>query len=129
MTSRITIFHHAPHKDSIRKGSNSNTINCLVILKSLGCSTNFTDSGRNRDVIGDIIHYFTFMSSKLTLFALFSIFRHYSLFFQKYENNVITLYTFQNFRLFSTISAGEIGSQGSWPLASCSQLRASSRER
>ena len=82
-----------------------------------------------RDVIGDIIHYFTFMSSKLTLFALFSIFRHYSLFFQKYENNVITLYTFQNFRLFSTISAGEIGSQGSWPLASCSQLRASSRER
>ena len=81
-----------------------------------------------RDVIGDIIHYFTFMSSKLTLFALFSIFRHYSLFFQKYENNVITLYTFQNFRLFSTISAGEIGSQGSWPLASCSQLRASSRE-
>ena len=86
-------------------------------------------SGSSRGVIGDIIHYFTFMSSKLTLFALFSIFRHYSLFFQKYENNVITLYTFQNFRLFSTISAGEIGSQGSWPLASCSQLRASSRER
>ena len=42
-----------------------------------------------RGVIGDIIHYFTLMSSKLTLFALFFIFRHYSLFFQKYENNVI----------------------------------------
>ena len=36
-----------------------------------------------------IIHYFKLMSSKLTLFALFFIFRHYSLFFQKYENNVI----------------------------------------
>ena len=43
----------------------------------------------DRGVIGDIIHYFTLMSSKLTLFALFFIFRHYSLFFQKYENNVI----------------------------------------
>ena len=42
-----------------------------------------------RDVIGDIIHYFTSMSSKLTLFALFFIFRHHLLFFQKYENNVI----------------------------------------
>ena len=36
-----------------------------------------------RGVIGDIINYFTLMSSKLTLFALFFIFRHYSLFFSK----------------------------------------------
>ena len=57
-----------------------------------------------RDVIGDIIHYFTSMSSKLTLFALFFIFRHHSLFFQKYENNVIVSLqfskTFEYFQKF-----------------------------
>ena len=47
------------------------------------------EKDETRGVIGDIIHYFTLMSSKLTLFALFFIFRHYSLFFQNYQNNVI----------------------------------------
>ena len=54
---------------------------------------------KNRGVIGDIIHYFTLMSSELTLFELYFIFRHYSLFFQKYENNVIFyFYIFKNLR-------------------------------
>ena len=47
-------------------------------------------------MIGDIIHYFTLLSSKLTLFAIF-IFIHYSLFIQKYENNVINSLQFSIF--------------------------------
>ena len=50
-----------------------------------------------KGVIGDIIHYFTLMSPKLTLFALFFIFKHYSLFFKNQENNVIFFLIFHNF--------------------------------
>ena len=43
----------------------------------------------NSDPTSRISNYFTLMTSILTLFALFFIFRHYSLFFQNHKNNVI----------------------------------------
>ena len=51
-------------------------------------------------VIGDIFHYFALKSSKLSLFF---IFRHYSLFFQKYENNVIISLQISKLWLFSQL--------------------------
>ena len=54
-------------------------------------------------MIGDIIHDFILTSLRLTLFALFFIFRHYSLFFQKYENNVIISLQISKLWLFSQL--------------------------
>ena len=44
------------------------------------------------------------MSSKLTLFALFFIFRHYSLFLKNMKIMSLILYNFKNFWLFKKIS-------------------------
>ena len=73
----------------------------------------------NRGVIGDIIHYFTLMSWKLTLFALFFIFRHYPLFFQKNENNAINTSKFTIFTSFNGTNIRDLITRQTFVVITC----------
>ena len=72
-----------------------------------------------RGVIGDIIHYFTLMSWKLTLFALFFIFRHYPLFFQKNENNAINTSKFTIFTSFNGTNIRDLITRQTFVVITC----------
>ena len=88
----------------------SNSIHFLNVLASLAFKLSVSQS---RGVIGDIIHYFTLMSLKLTLFLdiihyFFKGTKIMPLFLKKFQKLLII---FKNFLLKPNFSEVEIGSQ------------------